>query len=271
MNRLKQLTRLSNVRGDRIVAVAVPIVAVSLLIEAYYRTDLRDAQSPSACAFAPTDRLIQSNHVRQLETDGIVVIPNAVGSEILREVRENLQSRTSNFEASGNDSDVRQDTLLFVRSEDSDDDNVGDDLSYCVKLLRGIANVLESHDYQASSNHTVPVQSQLAKYCGDGVAQYRRHLDRCSDDITELGLLEWLRLSDCRSRAVTCILYLNEPDRPAGEGGLLRCWMDHDEVLEVVPVGGTLVVFQSDRIEHMVLPSRTDRYALTSWVSGVLT
>jgi SM-20-related protein len=129
----------------------------------------------------------------------------------------------------------------------------------------------------------------LAFYPGNQQASYTRHLDTCIATIYELGLLEWWRLSDYRHRVVTVILYLNDPDRSTDDGGALRCWIkqprnnknnknnknnnhqDNDEgdesSFDITPKGGTMVIFQSDLVEHMVLPSTVDRYALTNWIS----
>ena len=55
----------------------------------------------------------------------------------------------------------------------------------------------------------MPRQCQLARYTSRGKG-YDRHLDRCALGVEELGVLEWLRLSDYRGRALTAILYLND-------------------------------------------------------------
>jgi SM-20-related protein len=79
---------------------------------------------------------------------------------------------------------------------------------------------------------------------------YQRHLDRFRDD---------------DRRSLTVILYLNE-DWQRDDGGLLRFWPeDNGEALEIVPAGGTLVTFLSDRFWHEVLPSRRERLSLTGW------
>lgn len=81
---------------------------------------------------------------------------------------------------------------------------------------------------------------------------YKRHLDRFRDD---------------DRRALTAIVYLND-DWTAEDGGLLRFWPDPSgagEPLEIVPAGGTLVTFLSDRFWHEVLPARRPRLALTGW------
>ncbi len=79
---------------------------------------------------------------------------------------------------------------------------------------------------------------------------YQRHLDRFRDD---------------DRRALTVILYLNE-DWTDQDGGQLRLWPDADQVpLEILPAGGTLVTFLSDRFWHEVLPARRERLSLTGW------
>jgi len=79
---------------------------------------------------------------------------------------------------------------------------------------------------------------------------YQRHLDRFRDD---------------DRRSLTVILYLNEDWREE-DGGLLRFWPDPETVpLEIVPAGGTLVTFLSDRFWHEVLPTNRQRLSLTGW------
>jgi SM-20-related protein len=79
---------------------------------------------------------------------------------------------------------------------------------------------------------------------------YQRHLDRFRDD---------------DRRSLTVILYLNE-DWAREDGGLLRFWpVENREPLEIVPAGGTLVTFLSDRFWHEVLPARRERLSLTGW------
>jgi hypothetical protein len=160
---------------------------------------------------------------------------------------------------------------------------LGDGIYHCIKFLRGVPHALESNHYATSDSHRIPQQCQLARYPTNDQSGYPRHLDQCDSNLTELGLLEYWRLSDYRGRSITSILYLNDAgwdgDR---DGGQIRCYGDDEkagdtakgkpgEMFEdVVPVGGTLLIFDSRRIEHEVLPSRRERLALTSWASGVV-
>jgi hypothetical protein len=290
---------LFDLRGDAMVALAIPLGCSALLLEAYTRTELQDAEGSTQCRFSATSALIKPSHVRQLEKEGIVTIPNALSAEQLKCAREDVmkfaKSKTS-FHRSMNDTDVRQDMISWVRVDQEEDTitkdssssepHLGNHLSHCVKLIRGVASALEENGYVGSCDHMIPQQCQLALYPGDDKSVYRRHLDRCNESIYDLGLLEWLRLSDYRERALTVILYLNLSDRQEHDGGALQCWVRDESApsgsetgvqtqhfhppVTILPKGGTLVIFQSALVEHMVLPSSTDRYALTSWVSGTI-
>lgn len=86
---------------------------------------------------------------------------------------------------------------------------------------------------------------------------YRRHLDR---------------FKGAGHRTVSCILYLNEAWQPE-DGGALRIYLplaDHAAVtvethFDVMPKGGTLVVFLSAGYEHEVLPATRERLSITGW------
>lgn len=78
--------------------------------------------------------------------------------------------------------------------------------------------------------------------------------------------LHFDRFLDAMHRTVSTILYLNE-DWSVENGGQLRMYLGQDdaEFLDVLPEGGTLVTFMSDRFEHEVLPANRERMSLTGW------
>lgn len=80
-------------------------------------------------------------------------------------------------------------------------------------------------------------------------AFYRRHRDRFRDD---------------DARVISCVLYLNE-NWKSGDGGELRVHLPDGAWRDILPSGGTLVAFVSERFEHEVLPARRERLALTGW------
>jgi SM-20-related protein len=79
-------------------------------------------------------------------------------------------------------------------------------------------------------------------------AAYARHLDRFVTDA---------------SRVLSCIVYLNSGWSEA-DGGALRLHVGEGTV-DVLPEGGTLVVFLSERFWHEVLPATRLRLSLTGW------
>ncbi len=83
-------------------------------------------------------------------------------------------------------------------------------------------------------------------------ARYRCHLDQF---VGEGG------------RLLSTSLYLN-PDWSPGDEGALRLYLDKPGSApfeQVLPVGGTLLCFLSERFHHEVLPSRRERLAVTGW------
>lgn len=80
-------------------------------------------------------------------------------------------------------------------------------------------------------------------------AFYARHLDRFRDD---------------DKRSLSAVLYLNA-GWPDDAGGELRLHLDDGRTLDVLPRGGTLVLFLSARLPHEVLPANRQRLSLTGW------
>jgi SM-20-related protein len=79
-------------------------------------------------------------------------------------------------------------------------------------------------------------------------SHYGRHRDAFHDDAR---------------RVLSCVLYLNASWGEA-DGGALRIYGDKC-TRDILPVGGTLVCFLSERFEHEVLPATRERLALTGW------
>jgi SM-20-related protein len=86
---------------------------------------------------------------------------------------------------------------------------------------------------------------------------YRRHLDQ---------------FRGAGHRTVSCILYLNDDWRPE-EGGALRIYLPLsgqaaaplETHFDLLPEGGSLVVFLSSGFEHEVLPATRERLSISGW------
>ena len=69
------------------------------------------------------------------------------------------------------------------------------------------------------------------------------------------------------NRRLSTVLYLN-PDWQPGDGGELRCYDPKDDtqvLFDLAPQAGTLLVFESERFWHEVLPTRRPRYSIAGW------
>ena len=80
-------------------------------------------------------------------------------------------------------------------------------------------------------------------------AFYRRHLDQFKRD-------------DHRKLSVIC--YLNNNWKES-EGGQLRLYLP-EKATNFFPIGGRIICFRSDQIEHEVLPATRSRISLTGWM-----
>lgn len=79
---------------------------------------------------------------------------------------------------------------------------------------------------------------------------YKRHLDRFRTD---------------SRRKLSVICYLNEDWQP-NEGGQLILYPAENQIESILPLGGRLVCFESDKLEHEVLTALRARRSITGWL-----
>lgn len=79
---------------------------------------------------------------------------------------------------------------------------------------------------------------------------YKRHLDRFTTD---------------SHRKISVVCYLNE-DWHTADGGELVIYLPDKQPVKIAPVGGRLVCFEADLLEHEVLPATHERLSLTGWL-----
>jgi hypothetical protein len=158
-------------------------------------------------------------------------------------------------------------------------------LAAAAAVLMAVPHALMRHSSATAAASLAPPQSlQLALYDGDG-SYYARHVDNPGTEAP--GARDGppgLRTGD---RAVTAIIYLNAGWTP-DHGGELRLWPPggtaalgtsseasssslsseaEDAFLDVAPLAGRLLLFDSARVEHAVRPARlAARWALSAWV-----
>jgi hypothetical protein len=157
----------------------------------------------------------------------------------------------------------------------------------------GSSGTLHSDEVAVQQRLCVPDDTQLAVYGAKG-AFYRPHRDGYKASLED-GLLGWLRSRSYSLRIVTGILYLNdngpESVKPWREehGGCLRVYfparngsamlsspnsssvptgsgsVENPYYVDIPPVGGRLVIFDSQEILHEVRPTFKERAAITVW------
>jgi len=85
---------------------------------------------------------------------------------------------------------------------------------------------------------------------------YLRHLDQ---------------FHQVKYRVVTIILYLND-SWTSEDGGALRMYLpseEGEEILDIYPEGGKLVVFLSAEIPHEVMTTYKERISITGWLRDI--
>ncbi|CAE7650534.1 unnamed protein product [Symbiodinium sp. CCMP2456] len=259
---------------------------------------LRDGQSAEKAAEETQpllDTHMAATALKHLEGGEVVVVDGVLSGSLLADLQRDLQSLAStpggllpNPKVQAGNSEVRTDRVCYLRDPQSfsPSDETGQVplggavLQLCHRRLRATALVLEtgSRDMSRKRTFVVPAWTQLAQYT-DGSGFYKWHTDGLEQGsgFNPFGWYFWLQRGAVRRRSITAILYLNEEDWPSVAGGALRCRATvaalrgpqpptADGVAEILPKGGRLVLFDSHKIEHEVVATRRDRWALTVWL-----
>ncbi len=195
--------------------------------------------------------MIQTNLVADaLAEDGWVCIPQFVPATTWRALAVEVQARhaSGGLRAAGVGSGERRRTAPAVR---------GDQI-YWLEPTSANAAQEDALSRLEDLRRTLNCELQLGLFEFEGHfalypsgAGYRRHQDQHRGS---------------RARVLSCVLYLNS-DWRAEDGGQLRLYLDPacGDNRDVLPEGGTLVCFLSDRFWHEVLPARRERLSLTGW------
>lgn len=80
---------------------------------------------------------------------------------------------------------------------------------------------------------------------------YKRHLDTFQND---------------SRRKLSIVCYLNDEDWKPEYGGQLTIYFDDKPPLDIYPVQGRMVIFESQVLEHEVKPVKKRRLSITGWL-----
>ncbi|CAO3697679.1 unnamed protein product [Rhizopus stolonifer] len=156
---------------------------------------------------------------------------------------------------------ARDDAIVWLDPQDNVDSHVSTtpppNLQKVLDFLQGPFH----HDVSNMVRLNGRNEYQLAYYHPNG-AHYERHRDALPTDDPQ----------DKDQRRVTAVLYLN-PGWVSGDGGELKIHgrLDKQGFPEgadrlVKPQLGKILLFLSGVVDHEVMPSKKERYALTSWM-----
>ncbi|RHY30512.1 hypothetical protein DYB32_004258 [Aphanomyces invadans] len=99
------------------------------------------------------------------------------------------------------------------------------------------------------------MELQYLYYPGGGKGFYGKHIDQQHHVPGKVH------------RVISMVLYLNDVNwNSAEDGGALRAYPSKKTPpVDVDPVGGTLVLFDSGKLLHEAMPTLRDRWALVGW------
>lgn len=120
-----------------------------------------------------------------------------------------------------------------------------------LRKLAALPALVDAHGWRRRL--AVPPLVQLGLYPGGSGASYRPHLDRQPGEVNN-------------RRELTFLVYVNTGWSAERCGGCLRLHNADGPHQDVAPLAGRVVVFESGRQLHEVLPAQEDRLAITLWV-----
>lgn len=199
--------------------------------------------------------LLDTAAIETLRRDRLVVVDDVLPRELIDRARDELAAldaagglRTE-AHAPCNPGECSLDLMLWESGSVRRAEASHPALLTCVRQLWNLPSVLGP---ALGLQLRVPQNVLLASYPPG--AFYRRHMD--SYDGKDIP------------RMLTVLLYFGwEPQR----GGALRAYLGPGAGTprDIEPVPGRLTVFYAQEVEHEVLPSEGQRYALTLWVWDV--
>jgi SM-20-related protein len=189
--------------------------------------------------------------ISTLAEKGYVVIDHYLSTSVVTALANIAKTRFSNLEmtragvgknAQAHDS-IRGDSIYWL-----DENSADDAVQHYFSKVHALRALLNRQLFMGLTS----LETHLAVYAVG--ATYQKHLDQFS--LTQANQLN--------TRKISTILYLNENWLPE-HGGELRLYISETESVDILPLGGRLVLFLSANFWHEVLPATRERLSLTGW------
>ena len=199
--------------------------------------------------------------VQNLKLVGFCVIDYIVESNVLDNISNEITSLYNNpgiFEFGTLSNKDERSSIDTVKDESIRNDRVTwleendcwlyPNIFYAVKIMDGIAMSCSSSDILR--NFRIKGRSKLMLSCfpGNG-SHYRRHIDSPANNGMRL----------------TFEFHVNKNYKAEENGGHTRILWDKQNMFDIAPKYGRLVVFWSDRTVHEVLPCYSEQFSITIW------
>lgn len=225
------------------------------------------ASSTSLSSTASLPRLSPSN-LQELTSKGYVIIENFLNDDLQEKLRQDVNSLRS--KSKFNIAKIGQDSTNELNT----------DIRVAETCFLGPSKLTDLPNQDRSTLYTIldyiredlpqPLDTNLSEflyaYYPTG-GFYRRHRDAIPGSASIL-------------RKYSLLLYLNK-DWKEEKGGKLRLHMDsggdflpageEPNFQDVDPCGGTLVLFESDKLPHEVLDTQAERVAVVGWYNRPVT
>ncbi|HEV8644560.1 MAG TPA: 2OG-Fe(II) oxygenase [Burkholderiales bacterium] len=186
-----------------------------------------------------------------IAAEGWAVVPNFIESELVSELRAECRRFVAKgaLRAAAIGSGTRRQTRSEIRTDE--------------------IRWLEEADATAAQRHCLAqfdlLRLALNRELQLGLFEFECHFSRYAPGAFYRKHLDQFRGD--RRRRLSCVLYLNE-NWAREDAGELRLHLDAGETgkfEDVLPGGGTLVLFLSERFAHEVLPGKRERLSLAGW------
>jgi len=185
--------------------------------------------------------------INDLCLKGFTTCENFLPAETIKSLADIARARHAHGEMHGakigksnkiSNLDIRGDAIDWLDENDPDT---------CIQTYFSKMHALKQTINQNLFMNLHTLETHMAIYPIGNV--YKKHLDQFANGEN--------------TRELSCILYLNE-DWQTDDGGELRLYLDENHI-DILPVGGKLVLFLSAKFWHEVLPAKQPRVSLTGW------
>jgi Rps23 Pro-64 3,4-dihydroxylase Tpa1-like proline 4-hydroxylase len=216
--------------------------------------------------------------IQHLEKTGFVVVDNVLPADIIKSARiEAKQVLQRVMDPALNDKEVSTYRRDIFTSIDKERTKYYSALNQAREILSSTGRSIIDNSFSGfigdmekmkiEEKLMVPATVQLSIY--GNKAFYKAHYDSAVELDYSRGLIAYLKEYAYRKRFVTAILYLNDEwsSEEHDKSGYLRLYTNSSGNVDVKPQGGRMIIFDSKRVLHEVLPcdATKKRIAITCW------